>query len=125
MAKSKLLAKKAAEPGELPGYGQNENPVKDVAERMGVPYVEGYPNVNDVTCTNIIMEIPGFTAENEGIALEGIRLSINGIDDQIELLLTAAVAKEICAKLQPAIAKCREVATELKNDPTVLHESEV
>jgi hypothetical protein len=133
---SKKLAFKASEPIDpqtMPGYGRDQNPVKDFAQRNNIAYEEGFPLVNP-GCKPVIIDMLDKSHDGKCGTVLGVQIEfeagsgnvqIDGETGVTTLTVMGDEVRDLVNKLVQASRQLPTLGAKLNEDPQLCNYDEM
>ncbi len=116
---------------QIPGFGQHENPIKGLAERLGLECLEGRPmQIGDTILLPSAPCVMDF-AEEQNVAGVGIKIEIDknwmmdGGDNLGYLVVSPFDLESFADSLKILARKARKIEERIKADPELISAAEL
>jgi hypothetical protein len=130
MSKLKFKADpEPVDPTTMPGYGRDQNPVKDFAQRNNIAYEEGFPLVNP-SCKLAIVDMLDKSHDGKSGAILGIQIDFEDIQSNDETGVTTLTVMgdevhDLITKLVQTSRRLPSLGAKFKADPQLCNYDEM
>lgn len=132
MSKLKFKASEPFDTTTAPGYGRDESPVKDFAQRNGLEIEYGFPCVDPAAKVVLIDMEDGTKDGRHGVAL-GVQIEFQAgfmvhNDEKTGMTTVGMLGEEVedlIRKLRSLISPLREMKSKISQDPQLINYNEM